>query len=214
MTNSNSLVGLVGTTNYDLSEFESTTAYQFSQFLENQENGLYDTPADLDLYTEPTVPDNSFTNAVPNGSVTTIDTGETTFDLYSLDILNDSDTIDFVDSIEGSNHPDIYQFSIDQSNEIAITLDGLSADADLWLYDSNYELVAVSNNPSFEAETLSGTLNAGNYTLGVVSYDGDDTDYSLSIQTGELASATGIDPASESVPGSTPSGGWDDLYLF
>ena len=214
MTNSNSFEGLVGNTNYELEEFESTTAYQFSQFLENEANGLYDTPTDLDLYTDPTVSDNSSTTAVPNSSMTTIDTGETTFDLYSLDILNDSDTIDFVDSIEGSNHPDIYQFSIDQSNEVAITLNGLSADADLWLYDSNYEIVAVSNNPSFEAEILSGTLDAGNYTLGVVSYDGYDTDYSLSIQTGEFASATGIDPASESVPGSTPSGGWDDLYLF
>lgn len=202
MTNSNSLVGKVGSTNYDSSEFLSNTAYQFSQFLENQGNGLYDIPVNIDFDTDSTV---------SNSSGTTIDTGETTFELYSLDTLNGNDMISFVDSIEGSSHPDTYQFTIDQSNEIAITLDGLSADADLWLYDSNYELVAVSNNPGFEGEILSETLNAGNYTLGVVSYDGTDTDYSLSIQTGEFASATDIAP--EAAP-AIPSGWLDDLYLF
>ena len=41
---------------------------------------------------------------------------------------------------------------------------------------------------------MSETLDAGTYSLGIVYYDGMDTEYNLSIQTGEFASATETDP--------------------
>ena len=190
MTNSNSLLGQVGNSNYDLSEFESTTAYQFSQFLENQENGLYD---DYAIPTNSSIADDSISNyAIFTDSTTTVDVGEDTFEVQNLGIFNGSSSIDLTDDIDGDG--DIYQFSIDQSNDFAITLDGLSADADLYVLDSMGEVVGLSENPSSEAESLSGSLDAGTYFLEVASYDGMDTDYSLSILTGDFASGTETDP--------------------
>lgn len=181
MTNSNSLLGLVGNTNYEFDEFESYTAYLFSQHNENLANGLYEDT--ISVETPPAT-----------------NTEETPSNIQNIGIFNGNNSISLVDGIEANSHPDVYQFNIDRPNNFTITLDDLSADADFYLFDGNGAEIAVSNNYELEAETLSETLDAGTYSLGIVSYDGMDTEYSLSIQTGEFASATETDPTAAPAP--------------
>ena len=176
-----SFEGLVGNTNYESDEFLSSTAYLFSQHNENLANGLYD-------------------NAVSIGTPPAAETKEIPINIQNIGVFNGSSSIALTDSIQAGTHPDVYQFSIDHPNDFTITLNGLSADADLYLFDGNGLEVAVSNNSALEAETLSGTLDAGTYSLGIVSYDGIDTGYDLAIQTGEFASGTAITSPAPVVP--------------
>jgi hypothetical protein len=66
----------------------------------------------------------------------------------------------------------------------------LSADADLSIYDENFELLATSENYDLEVEALEGSLTEGIYYLGVTSFDGIPTDYDLTISSGEFAFAS------------------------
>lgn len=191
-----SLEGLVGNTNYDSSDFTSTTAYIFSQHIQNQANGLYDDnlndpiliPNDLSIIADPTIP---------------IDTGETSTQVQDIGILNGDNSINFVDSVDVTNVADMYQFTIDQSNDVSITLDGLSADADLGIFSSSGEILEVSENADMAAEILEVNLSAGTYFVGVASYQGAETNYDLTISSGNSALSSvetnlGVDPVSMS----------------
>ena len=184
MTNYNSLLGQVGNANYDSSEFQNTTAYWFSQN-ENTSDGLDD-------------------NAIPVETPPVTDTEEIPSNIQNIGVFNGNNSISFADGIEAGTHPDVYQFSIDSPNDFTITLDDLSADADLYLFDDNGLEIAVSENYDFEAETISETLDAGTYSLGIVSYDDLDTEYSLSIQTGDFASATETDAIGDPITSPNP----------
>lgn len=202
MTNSNSLVGLVGNTNYDSSELVSDTAYQFSQFLEDRTNGLYDTPVDLAIHTDPTMPTNSGfptnpgiptdptmpTNpGIPTDPTMPTDPGETISEALDFGSFDGSGTLVYTDSVGSSDLIDLYQFSITQSNSFSFVLDGMSADADLAILDSSGAVLTASVNADLSAEVLDVNLESGTYFLGVASYNGMDTSYDLSVYGGEYA---------------------------
>ena len=170
-----SLEGLVGNTNYDSSDFTSNTAYQFSQFLENQENGLYDTPT---ISTSP---------AITTDPTTTINPGETIDEALDLGIFDGNGSLVTTDGVGSSDLVDLYESSISESNDFNFVLDGLSADADLRLVDSNGEILTASENLNTDMEILAGSLPAGTYFLEVASLDNIDTSYNLSVFGGENA---------------------------
>jgi hypothetical protein len=118
---------------------------------------------------------------------TSVDEGE----LYDLGILDTDLSGVITDDLTSSSSIDFYQFTVDQSNDFSFTLDGLSADADLYLYDENYELIGASENYDSDAEGLDGSLTDGTYFLGVSSFDGEATDYDLTISSGEFAFSSG-----------------------
>jgi hypothetical protein len=212
VANSNSLVGQVGNTNYDSSEFMSNTAYQFSQFLEDGANGLFD------LHTDPTIPTNPIAPApspivpapspiapapdpiAPAPSPDPIDPGETLDEALDLGIFDGSGTLNVPGEVGGSDPIDLYQFSISQNNNFNFTLDGMSADADLVLIDSNNVVLTASVNTDSNAEVLDVSLEAGTYFLGVASYDGYETSYDLSVSGGEYALSATTDTIADPMP--------------
>lgn len=114
------------------------------------------------------------------------DTGET----YDLGILDTDASGVITQDLSGRDSLDLYQFTVEESTDFSFTLDGLSADADLYVLDENYELLGTSDNYDFDAEGLDGNLTHGTYFLGVSSFDGEATDYDLTISSGEFAFAS------------------------
>jgi hypothetical protein len=133
--------------------------------------------------TETTVPSNTDPINPDSTDTTSID-GTEVFDLGILD----TDFSGYITEDVNNRSPfDFYQFTVDQSNDFSFTLDGLSADADLYLFDENAELLAASENYDLDAEALEGNLADGTYFLGVSSFDAEATDYDLTISSGEFA---------------------------
>lgn len=93
------------------------------------------------------------------------------------------------DTLREVNSNDLYSFTNQGRSSFKVTLDGLSADADVKLIrDKNGngkfdkgETIAYSNNGGKRAESISTNLGRGNYYLQVYSYDDIETDYRLSV---------------------------------
>lgn len=148
-------------------------------------------PASPAFPTEPTEP-----TSIP-------DPGETFADALDLGIFNGDGSVSITEGLDSSDPLDMFQFSIDQSNNFSFTLDGLSADADLYIFDENHELLGASENYNLDSEVLSGNLSAGTYFVGVASFDNLDTGYDLIISGGNdalssLEASSSIDPISMS----------------
>ena len=77
---------------------------------------------------------------------------------------------------------DFYRFNLSQDSIIDVVLTDLSADADLFLYDSNQNVIASSENANNNGESIVEDLTAGNYFLEVYAFSGF-TDYILDILT-------------------------------
>ena len=104
------------------------------------------------------------------------------------------------DSVGGSDPLDLYHFSVTESTQASFQIGSLSADADLLLFDGAGEIVDASANVDTQAEIIEGEIAAGEYYLGVLSYDGLDTSYSLGVSLGESqVSFLAADPLVDSV---------------
>ncbi|MFM2313401.1 MAG: hypothetical protein RLZZ04_2677 [Cyanobacteriota bacterium] len=137
--------------------------------------------------TETTIPSNTDPLNPDSIDTTSVDEG----DFYDLGIF-DTDLSGIVtDDLTSSGTLDVYQFTVEGDTDFSFTLDGLSADADLYLFDENYELIGASENYDLDAEGLDGNLIDGTYFLGVSSFDGEATDYDLTISSGEFAFSSG-----------------------
>ncbi|MBV6628121.1 MAG: S8 family serine peptidase [Rivularia sp. (in: Bacteria)] len=95
----------------------------------------------------------------------------------------------YTDTINGWNSNDLYSFTIQGRSSFNLSLDGLSADADVRLIrDKNAngkidkgEKIAYSNNGGTLAESISTLLAAGNYYIEVYPYGNIKTNYSLAV---------------------------------
>ena len=85
------------------------------------------------------------------------------------------------DSVDESFDPsDFYTFSLRDNTFVDIQLFGLSADADLYLYDETGQEIAFSSFSGNTNESISQELAGGDYFIKVNAYSGL-TDYELSI---------------------------------
>ncbi|BAT54381.1 unknown protein [Nostoc sp. NIES-3756] len=90
------------------------------------------------------------------------------------------------DWVGSSDINDFYSFSLSSHSSVSIAMDGLSANADLQLLKDNNsnnsidkgDVIASSNKGGTLSESISETLNAGNYFIRVYSKSGD-TKYDL-----------------------------------
>lgn len=83
----------------------------------------------------------------------------------------------------------IYTFTIDQTEDVLITLDGLSDDLELLLLDEcdRDHCIAVSERTGASAETiLYEDLEPGDYVIVVEGYIGFQSDYTLSLDCGDF----------------------------
>jgi hypothetical protein len=73
----------------------------------------------------------------------------------------------FKDYVGLSDKNDFYAFSLSESKVVNLTLDGLTADAQLTLLNSNGQVLKASLNGGSTAESISETLEAGDYFIRV-----------------------------------------------
>ncbi|GAB4543679.1 MAG: hypothetical protein Tsb0014_37470 [Pleurocapsa sp.] len=107
------------------------------------------------------------------------DAGDTFDTALDVGTLESGDTATASGSIGGTDTWDIFQFTIDEASDFEAVLDGLDADVDLGLWNSEGTLVDGSTTTGTSAENLSAVLDIGTYYVGVVSYDGVETPYDL-----------------------------------
>ncbi|BAZ26995.1 hypothetical protein NIES4073_79090 [Kalymmatonema gypsitolerans NIES-4073] len=84
-----------------------------------------------------------------------------------------------------NNRIDDYSFTLSGRSSLNFALDGLSADADLQLLDSNRSVIAGSHNYRDTAESIDTTLDAGTYSIQVYRVTGGRTSYNLKISKNE-----------------------------
>lgn len=119
------------------------------------------------------------------------------------------------DFVGNADIRDVYRFSVTETTRIAIDLNGLSADTDLFLVqDINQdglivepiEVLGESANPGVTSEGVSiSALAPGTYYISVKSFEGD-TNYTLNLSGSAIATATANPP--------TPLPNFDPNYGF
>ena len=126
----------------------------------------------------------------------TSDPGNTFSQAYNIGTLNGSNTYsDFVGSTDTN---DYYRFDLSASGSLSLALNGLSADADVQVFNSAGTLVGGSYKGGSLAESinLSG-LTAGTYYARVYQYSGN-TNYNLNLTAdyagNTTSNARNIDP--------------------
>ena len=100
------------------------------------------------------------------------------------------------DFVGDTNFRDIYSFNLATFSSLNLTLDGLSADADLYLVQdingngsiTSDELIDLSATDGTTTEEINVGLPAGTYFVLVEQYQGD-TNYNLSLSTRPIATA-------------------------
>jgi hypothetical protein len=119
-------------------------------------------------------------------------------DVFELGTI-DTDFAGYVVQDLTTNSPiDVYQFAVDQSDDLNFILDGLTGDADLYLLSEDLEILGTSENSGTDAEVLAGNLEEGTYYLGIISYEEGPADYELTIASGDFALASAeVDYSSE-----------------
>jgi|GEM_PF-1758817 len=128
---------------------------------------------------------------------TAVDPGNTFDTALELGEYSGSVSTTWSDTIGGEDTVDVFQFTISQTQQFEAVLSNLEADVDLGLFDANEELVISSETPGNVDESFGTTIEAGDYFVGVVSFDGVETAYDLDIAFGTVGTSilsTEIDP--------------------
>ncbi len=92
------------------------------------------------------------------------------------------------DSVSSQDVNDVYKFTLAQTNQLQIRLDGLSANANLQLVDAKGVELAQSSTAGLTAEFLSRSLGAGTYGIRV--FGAEATTYSLNIASAAAPAQT------------------------
>jgi hypothetical protein len=99
---------------------------------------------------------------------------------YNLGSLSTAQT--FRNAVSSSDTNDYYRFSITQNaSPFTLTLNGLSADADVQLLNGGGGVITSSARGGTASESINRTLNAGTYYVRVYPYGGANTNYALTL---------------------------------
>ena len=103
----------------------------------------------------------------------------------NLGNLNDSVTVkDKIPKIrKGRNSSDYYKFTLEETADISMVLDGLNADANLEILDDRGVLLSRSNNQGKKPEVIEENLAAGEYFVRVFTWGKTRTKYRLEIDS-------------------------------
>jgi hypothetical protein len=97
-------------------------------------------------------------------------------------VLLDSTLQTNVGSISGFDPNDYYRFQLNSYSNAYLSLNGLSADANLSLLNSSGQQIAASSQSGTSSESINVGLNAGTYYIKVSQYSGN-TLYGLSLSS-------------------------------
>ncbi|KAF3884307.1 MULTISPECIES: S8 family serine peptidase [Nostocales] len=115
------------------------------------------------------------------------DPGSVFSNAYNIGTLKGPQT--FTDFVGYSDPVDIYRFNLSSHSSFNLSLNGLTGDADVELYNANGSLVEKSVNSSTNMEWLDGTLLAGTYYVKVFQYDSS-ISYRLGLSATSIANNT------------------------
>lgn len=125
--------------------------------------------------------------------------GNTFGDARNIGTINSATT--FSDFVSASGDSlDYYRFNVTQTSNTSLFLSGLSANADMYLYDSQQNWITGSWNTGTQSESINRQLNAGTYTVLIYGNTGE-TNYTLRFQAETLTTP----PAQVTVQGSAIS---------
>ncbi len=134
-------------------------------------------------------------NNINNTTATTVtpnvDPGFVFGEAYDLGVADNGLIVN--ETVGGNDEGDIYAFSVNEAGLYNLSLDGLTADADLWLMNGQGVAIEVSDMGEAEGEFISTELTPGNYYALPYSYDGQVTNYTLEINN----DATAIPPSTQ-----------------
>ena len=105
--------------------------------------------------------------------------GDTIEEANSVSVASAGKT--YAGFVSSDNPNDYFSFSLGTENEFTLSLDNLSADADVQVLDLDGNVVLSGTNAGTTAESISGTLGAGAYRLRVFSADNQETAYNLDL---------------------------------
>ncbi|MBO1346726.1 MAG: S8 family serine peptidase [Hormoscilla sp. GUM202] len=117
----------------------------------------------------------------PDNAGNTLDTAR------DLGILNDRQT--FSDFVDNADPYDFYLFTLEDTSELNLTLEGLSSDADVLLFEDfngnglldDDEILDAPFNEGSDSEEINQILFAGDYFVLVEQFEGN-TNYDLSLE--------------------------------
>jgi len=99
----------------------------------------------------------------------------------NLGVLNGSATLsEFVNSADAN---DFYRFSLSRTSNFSLSLNGLTADADVQLLNNAGQVIASSILGGANAESITRNLAAGNYAVRVYSVGTASTNYNLNLSS-------------------------------
>ena len=96
-----------------------------------------------------------------------------------------SATQTFTDSVGSSDTNDFYRFTLANSSNFSLLLNGLSADADVQLYNGSGVLIQTASAGSTAPDSINRQLAAGTYFVRVYPFSGN-TNYNLSLTATSL----------------------------
>ncbi|ELR97422.1 PPC domain-containing protein [Gloeocapsa sp. PCC 73106] len=90
-------------------------------------------------------------------------------------------TQSFTDYVGPTSANDYYRFSLNNTSNFSLALNGMSADGDVQLLNSSGGVITSSTAGGSSAESISTTLGAGTYYVRVFPFNGAITNYNLSL---------------------------------
>ncbi|MEZ6116118.1 MAG: PPC domain-containing protein [Pirellulaceae bacterium] len=101
-----------------------------------------------------------------------------------------ADGLQLTEYLDANDRSDYFRFTLDKTSNTTVTLNQLSADADIYLADSDGLILQASKRSGNRSERIDTQLSAGEYFLVVRSYDGKATSYQLGWQIDAVAPPT------------------------
>lgn len=140
-----------------------------------------------------------------DGLVQAFDAGSTLGTAQDVGVL--SGTQAFNGDVGGSDSADFIRFTLQTSAKVSASLGSLSADIDLALYNSSGQRVGLSNKAGTASESISQTLGAGVYFVGVTPWRRAASSYVLTLNASALSTTTPTTPT-------TPTTSLPDVAYF
>ncbi|HET6519628.1 MAG TPA: M10 family metallopeptidase C-terminal domain-containing protein [Geminicoccaceae bacterium] len=120
------------------------------------------------------------------------DAGDTFATAMDLGTLNGPTTRVVRGGVGGNDRADVYRFRVLSGQRASVTLSGMSADADLFVYNARGQLLAQSINGGTLPDRIAGSIGAGTYYIAVMPYNGVRTNYQLSVGIGGAAAQRSV----------------------
>ncbi len=145
--------------------------------------------------------------AVIGDSMVAADAGSTFGTAYDLGTLGSRRLLGGL--VGGSDPSDLIKFTVDVASTVSLSLSGLRADIDMYLYDSQGNQLVRSINANTTPESINATLGTGTYYILVTPWRTAQSPYKLSFAAEALAptnpsSPVTVPPAADP-PSSSPT---------